>query len=248
MCSFETVGDGGIIATLLAKSKYYAEIKVCGRTGMVTKRNYGQFCGFARAVEIVGERWALLVLRDLFVGPKRFGELQRGLPKIPTNILTSRLKELEAAGIVQRRASSQPGGGVLYELTERGQALEPAVLELGRWGAKLLEAFPRPDEVITNDSMIMALRTTFQPKAAKGVRASYELHMGPVLIHARVNDGKLEAAAGPLEGADCIIEAGPQMRAIMAHEVSPSDALKQGYAKVTGDAALFERFAEIFRI
>lgn len=213
----------------------------------MTKRTYGQFCGFARAVEIVGERWAMMIVRDLLVGPKRFGELQRGLPKIPTNILTSRLKELESSGIVQRRASSQPGGGVLYELTERGLQLEEPVLALGRWGAKLLDA-PRPDEIITNDSMIMALRTTFQPKAAKGVHASYELRIGPVLIHARVNNGKLSTGTGPLPDAGCVIEAGPAMRAVMAGEIGPREAIADGIAHVTGDVNLFDRFAEMFRI
>lgn len=214
---------------------------------MVSKRTYGQFCGFARAVEIVGERWAMLVIRDLLVGPKRFGELQRGLPKIPTNILTARLKELEAAGIVQRRASSRPGGGVLYELTARGAELEAPVLALGRWGAKLLDA-PRPDEVVTNDSMIMALRTTFQPQAASGVHASYELRMGPVVIHACIDDGKLTVAEGPLPDADLSIEAGPALKAVMANEIPPREALANKSVHVTGDPALFDRFAEIFRI
>jgi DNA-binding HxlR family transcriptional regulator len=213
---------------------------------MVTKRTYGQFCGFARAVEIVGERWAMLIIRDLMVGPKRFGELQRGLPKIPTNILTSRLKELEGAGIIGRRASSQPGGGVLYELTSRGRELEEPVLALGRWGAKLLDT-PRPDEIITNDSMVMALRTTFQPKAARGVHASYELRMGSVVIHARIADGKLDAGAGPLAKPDCIIEAGPGLRAVMANEITPREAIERGLAKAN-DPALFDRFAELFRI
>lgn len=214
---------------------------------MVSKRTYGQFCGFARAVEIVGERWAMLVIRDLLVGPKRFGELQRGLPKIPTNILTARLKELEAAGIVQRRAASRPGGGVLYELTPRGADLEAPVLALGRWGAKLLDA-PRPDEVVTNDSMIMALRTTFQPQAAAGVHASYELRMGPVVIHARIDDGNLAVAEGSLPDADLVIEAGPALKAVMANEISPREALANKSVRVSGDPALFDRFAQLFRI
>jgi DNA-binding HxlR family transcriptional regulator len=213
----------------------------------VIKRSYGQFCGFARAVEVIGERWALLIVRDLLVAPKRFGELQRGLGKIPTNILTARLKELEAAGIVERRAASRPGGGVLYELTARGHDLEPAVLAIGRWGAKMLDA-PRPDEIITNDSMIMALRTTFQPQAAQGVHASYELRMGPVVIHARIDDGKIDAGAGPLADADMIIEAGPGLKAVMAREIGPREALAQGLAQITGDPALFDRFAEMFAI
>jgi DNA-binding HxlR family transcriptional regulator len=213
----------------------------------VIKRSYGQFCGFARAVEVIGERWALLIVRDLLVGAKRFGELQRGLPKIPTNILTTRLKELEDAGIVQRRASSRPGGGVLYELTPRGEDLESAVLAIGRWGAKMLDA-PRPDEVITNDSMIMALRTTFRPAAAAGVHASYELRMGPVVIHAIVDDANLVAGAGPLPGAGLVIEAGPGLKAVMAHEIAPNEAIAQGLVRITGDPSLFDRFAEMFVI
>jgi DNA-binding HxlR family transcriptional regulator len=89
----------------------------------VPTRVYGQYCGFARALELIGERWALLVIRDLLVGPKRFSDLQRGLPKIPSNVLTARLKELEEAGIVRRRAQALPAGGVVYELTEDGREL-----------------------------------------------------------------------------------------------------------------------------
>ncbi|HKU67368.1 MAG TPA: helix-turn-helix domain-containing protein [Candidatus Baltobacteraceae bacterium] len=214
----------------------------------MSTRTYGQFCGLARAVEIVGERWAMLIIRDLLVGPKRFGELQRGLPRIPTNILTSRLKALEAAGVVARRASSQPGGGVLYELTPLGLELEHAVLALGRWGAKNLLDQPRPDEIVTNDSMVMALRTTFRPEAAKGTHVSYELRMGSVVIHARIHDGTIDAGAGPLPDADLIVEAGPALKAVMAREVTPKEALAQDLVRVTGDPALFDLFAQIFRI
>lgn len=99
-------------------------------------RAYGQYCGFSRALELVGERWAMLVIRDLLVSPKRFSDLQRGLPKIPSNILTARLKELEQNGLVERRAMPRAqGGGVVYELTRDGRDLEDAVLTLGRWGA-----------------------------------------------------------------------------------------------------------------
>lgn len=237
-----------MIRRLLANCKYYAETKVCGTTRVVSTRTYGQFCGFARALEIVGERWAMMIVRDLLVGPKRFGELQRGLAKIPTNILTARLKELEAAGVVQRRASPQPGGGVLYELTPRGTELEAPVLALGRWGAKNLLDEPRPDEIVTNDSMIMALRTTFQPQAANGTRASYELRMGPIVIHARVADGKVAVGAGPLPDADLVIEAGPALKSVMAREITPKEAIDRNVVQLMGDPKLFERFAELFRI
>src|ERR671936_950820 len=115
---------------------------------MARRRSYGQFCGLARAVEVVGERWALLIVRDLLVGPKRFTDLRRGLPRIPTNVLAERLRELEYAGVVRRRLLPRPAGSVVYELTPYGQELEEAVLPLGRWGARALGE-PRPDEIVT---------------------------------------------------------------------------------------------------
>src|SRR5436305_487563 len=100
----------------------------------MTKHGYGQYCGLARALELVGERWALLIIRDLMVAPQRFSDLKRGIPRIPTNILTDRLKELEVADLVRRRPLPRPGSGVVYELTEYGHDLEDAVVALSRWG------------------------------------------------------------------------------------------------------------------
>jgi DNA-binding HxlR family transcriptional regulator len=213
----------------------------------VANRVYGQYCGFARALELVGERWALLVIRDLFVSPKRFSELQRGLPGIPSNILTARLKELEDAGIVQRRAMPRPAGGVAYELTDDGRDLERAVVELSRWGAKHLGE-PRAHEVVTEESMIMALRTTFRSEAAKGVKAGYELHMGEIVLHAIVQNGELTLGKGPLEAPDLAIEAGPGIRAVMAQEITPEDAVKAKIVRIKGNRDLFGRFAQMFRI
>src|SRR6202008_1285628 len=102
------------------------------------KRAYGQFCGLVKALERVGERWALLIVRDLLVGPRRYTDLRQGLPKIPTNILSTRLKELEEAGIVRRRVLPRPSGAVVYELTEYGAALEEPVIALSRWGARAM--------------------------------------------------------------------------------------------------------------
>ncbi len=210
-------------------------------------RAYGQYCGLARGLELVGERWALLVVRDLLVGPKRFTDLHRGLPGIPTNILTARLKELEQAGVVRRRVLPRPAGSIVYELTEYGMELEDVVIQLGRWGAKSL-GLPRPNEIITVDSLIMALRSTFRPQAARGLHASYELHVGEIVLHARIDDGKLEVAGGPLPEADLIIEAGPAIRALMAGELGPADAIATGQVHVTGNRELLTRFVEVFPI
>lgn len=213
----------------------------------LVRRSYGQYCGFARALELVGERWALLIVRDLLVGPKRFSEIERGLPGIPTNILTARLNELEDSGLVRRRLLERPAKGVVYELTGDGRALEEPVMALGRWGAQRL-GDPRTDETVTEDSIAMALRTTFRSEAARKARVTYLLRLGPIEVHARVRDGTLVVGRGPVEKPDLVIETGPAMRLLMAHEVTPAEAIKKRLVKITGDPKLLQRFVEIFRI
>jgi len=213
----------------------------------MTKRAYGQYCGLARAVEIVGERWALLIIRDLLVGPKRFTDLRRGLPRIPSNILSDRLKELENAGVVQRRILPRPASSVVYELTESGQGLEDAVLALGRWGARCLGDL-RPGEIVTVDSMIMAFRTIFRPEAAAGLRANYELHLGDIVLNLEVDHGELEVSEGPLPEPDLVIEAGPAIKTLLAGEVTPAEAVAAGSVRLSGDRQLLNRFVQVFRI
>lgn len=210
-------------------------------------RTYGQYCGVARALELIGERWTLLIVRDLLVGPRRFTDLRRGLPKIPTNILTDRLHELEEAGLVRRRILPRPAGGTAYELTEYGGELEEVVLSLGRWGARSLGT-PRPAEIVTADSLIMALRTTFQPNAARGLRADYELRLGGIVIHARLDDGALTVGPGPLPAADLILTTAAPLRPLLAGEIDPATALAEGRLQIVGDPALLDRFAALFRI
>jgi len=210
-------------------------------------RGYGQFCGVARALEIVGERWGLLVVRDLLVGPRRFSELRRGLPKIPTNVLSTRLRELEAAGVVRRRLLARPETGFEYELTEYGHDLEEAVMAFGRWGARSLGE-PGQDEIVTADSLVMALRSTFRPQAARGFRGSFELRMGDVVVHARIDRERLDVATGALAGAELVIETGPILPALMAGEVDPAAAVNGGDVRLTGDARLLDRFVELFQI
>jgi DNA-binding HxlR family transcriptional regulator len=213
----------------------------------VSSRTYGQYCGLARALEILGERWGLLIVRDLLVAPKRFTDLQRGLPGIPTSVLAARLKELEGAGVVRRRVLPRPEGSIVYELTAYGWELEDVLVRFGRWGAKSLGE-PRADEIITTDSMVVALRSTFRPEAAQGVHATYELRLGEIVVNARVDEGKVEVRPGPVADADLSIEAGPQIRALMAGEVTPREALRKGFVRITGDGDLLASFANIFRI
>jgi DNA-binding HxlR family transcriptional regulator len=213
-------------------------------------RTYGQFCGLARALEIVGERWSLLVVRDLVLGPKRFTDLQQTLPRIPVSILTSRLNELEEAGVVRRRVLSQLDAGVVYELTEYGNELDHIVLELGLWGARSL-TYPRADEVFTLDTAIISLYTTFQEDAASGVHVNYELHHlgGEMIVHAMVDDGALKAAAGALPAADLVIEPqGPAIIDLFNGKLAAQDAISSGKVRIDGDPAHLELFTRLFHI
>src|ERR687894_3181763 len=130
------------------------------------RRTYDDACAAAHALDLVGERWALLVVRELVLGPKRFTDLRAGLPHVSPNVLAQRLRELEVAGVVRRRKLPPPAASRVYELTEWGLELEPAIIQLGRWGARS-PSRPR-DAAIGVDSIVLALRTMFDPRVAEG--------------------------------------------------------------------------------
>jgi DNA-binding HxlR family transcriptional regulator len=207
---------------------------------------YGQYCGLARAAEVIGEPWALLIIRDLIVAPKGFAELHEGLPGIHMSILSARLEELEQAGVIRRLVPST-GDPVAFELTEYGSELEDVVLRLGRWGAKTLGG-PRRDETVTPDSMVMALRTMFRPEMAQHVQIGYQLNLGQMTIHALVNDGTVEVGKGPIPDADLVMEAGPVLKALVAGEMSPREAIESGGVRLSGDPRLLDWFVELFHI
>ena len=201
----------------------------------------------ARALELVGERWGLMVIRDLILGPKRFTDLQEGLPRIPTSILSSRLNELEEAAVIRRRVLPNLDAAVVYELTEYGSDLEPILLQLGLWGARSLTD-PAVDEVFTRDAAILSLYATFQPEQADGVRLSYELHYGPMTLHALVDDGVIKVSEGGYPEASLVIHARASIRPLIAGEISTQDAISQGMLSIEGDPALLDQFVELFHI
>ncbi|WEK61160.1 MAG: helix-turn-helix domain-containing protein [Candidatus Microbacterium colombiense] len=218
-------------------------------------RSYGQYCGVTAAVELVGERWALLIVRDLLVGPRRYTDLKQGLPRIPTNILSTRLKDLQEGGVVRRVPLHNCG--LVYELTAYGRSFEPIMLALGRWGFQAM-GDPQEGDVVTPDSLTMALRTAFQPEAAAD--GEYELHVGDVALRASVQRGELRVAqlappAPPVGGAvpvgdpDAVIVAGPGIRLLIGGALSPADAIAQDVAAVVrGDESWLTSFAEAFHI
>ena len=218
-------------------------------------RSYGQYCGVTTAVELIGERWSLLIVRDLLVGPRRYTDLKQGLPRIPTNILSTRLKELQEGGVVRRVPLLNCG--LVYELTPYGRSFEPIMLALGRWGFQAM-GDPEEGDVVTPDSLTMALRTAFQAEAATD--AEYELHVGDVALRASVRDGELRVAqlappAPPVGGRlpegepDAVIVAGPGIRRLIGGEITPEEALAQDVvAVVRGDESRLDGFAASFHI
>ncbi|MDP9869141.1 MULTISPECIES: winged helix-turn-helix transcriptional regulator [Streptosporangium] len=211
-------------------------------------REYGQFCGLARALEMVGERWMLLIVRNLLSGPQRYGDLRKGLPAIPTNILSTRLKRLEEAGLASRRALPHPERAVVYELTDYGRDLEPALIALGRWGARTMTE-PRPGEAITAESVAMAFRTTYQPEAARDTTVGYEVRMGEFTLRLQITVGALTVGIGPHPAPDLIIERlnDQGIHALMTGAKTPDQALTDGSVRVEGDPALLHRFVQAFR-
>jgi DNA-binding HxlR family transcriptional regulator len=208
-------------------------------------REYGQYCGVTRALELIGERWALLIVRDLLVGPRRYGELAAGLPRIPSNILAARLKELQAAGIIRRAPRSRI---IVYELTPYGRELEPVVLALGAWGFKAM-GDPRTDQIVTPDSMTMALRTAFRPEVAAELPATaYGARFGAAELLIRVDGPALHVARG--DGpVDLAFAAGPDIRRVISGELAPDRAIATGVVEVLrGPGDLLDRFASTFHL
>jgi DNA-binding HxlR family transcriptional regulator len=213
---------------------------------MATMRTYGDGCAIARALDLVGERWALLVVRELLLGPKRYTDLRKGLPNASPNVLSERLRELERAGIVRRRKLPPPAGSRVYELTDWGLELEETVMSLGRWAAR--SPTPLSDAPIQSaDSIILALRARFDPTAAPGLRAAYELRLGEDRFRIEVADGELEAARGGGDQADATLDTDSDTIAAVLWGGRPlADAQRSGRMTIEGDKAAVERFVRLF--
>jgi DNA-binding HxlR family transcriptional regulator len=210
------------------------------------RRSYEQFCAVARALDLVGERWTLLLVRELMLGPKRFKDLLEGLPGIGTNLLTDRLKVLERLDVVTRRVLPPPAGSTVYELTELGLGLEPVVLSLGRWGHQFLQ--PRKAGDVTQPGwFLVSLRATFHPEAVAGMKKTFGLHLDGKAFHVRVNEGEVRVSQGPATEPDVTLttELGTLI-GLLSGAVMPAAALRSGKVEVAGDKDGLARFVELF--
>jgi DNA-binding HxlR family transcriptional regulator/putative sterol carrier protein len=210
-----------------------------------TLRTYGERCAVSRALDLVGERWALLVVRELLLGPKRFTDLRAGLPKAKPSVLAQRLRELEQGGIVRRRKLGPPAGTRVYELTDSGRELEPIVMALGRWGRRVPI---RRGAARGIDSEVLALKWRFDPEAAGDLSARYELCVAEDRFRIEVAGGRIETRRGDAEAPDAIIETSPEaLEAVIVDGRDFAEAVRSGEMRIEGDEGLASRFLGLYK-
>lgn len=210
-----------------------------------SQRQYDDACGTAHALELVGERWALLVVRELMLGPRRFGDLRASLPGLSANVLSQRLEGLEAAGVARRRKLPPPASVQVYELTAWGMEAEPAIKELGRWAARS----PRHDPTLPLSavSLMLSFRAMFQAERAAGVDLTLGYRLGEEAFIVRVRDGVLTSERGEAERPDAALSGDPSAVAGLVYGKAPLEALEgEGALTLTGDRDAVARFVALF--
>lgn len=214
---------------------------------MTGKRSYADGCAGAHALDLVGERWALLIVREMLLGPKRFTDLRSGMPGISPNVLTQRLAELEQIAVLRRRKLAPPASAWVYELTEWGKELEVVIVELGRWGARS-PTLPREAEMSVN-SMILSFRTMFDSQAAGKFKARYELRFGENRFRVEVADGEIDLVQGNADQPDAIIDTDPNTLAALVYDKqSVTAALRSGALRYEGSKSALKRFLTLFTL
>jgi len=208
------------------------EVREVDGSKVGAKRSYGQHCTVARALDVVGERWTLLVVRELSTGPKRFKDLLGGLPGIGTNLLAARLKRLEAEGIVGRATLPPPAGSNVYELTVLGKELEPVLVALSRWGARLLDD-PGEDNEVRAGWAAVALRSAVPEGASDGRPGTYGFRIDGEAFHLRVGSEEVEVRQGSAPDHDLLVQGDAgTLLAVASGRLSPEEAVQSGALKV----------------
>ncbi|MCX2184982.1 winged helix-turn-helix transcriptional regulator [Streptomyces sp. SKN60] len=212
------------------------------------QRTYNQYCATARTLDLVGERWTLLLIRELLTGPKRFGDLQAALRGLGTGLLSTRLKHLEREGLARKVTLPAPARTPAYALTEAGEELGPAVLALARWGMTWAMGERRESEAFHPGWAVLGLRACFDPEAAAGLHAVYEFRVGDEVFHARVADGTVETLHGPAQDPDATLTIGEAEFLAAVEGAGLARALADGAATATGDAEALRRMKSLFRL
>jgi DNA-binding HxlR family transcriptional regulator len=210
-----------------------------------SKRRYDDACGTAHGLELIGERWALLVMRELMLGPKRFSDLRADLPGISANVLTQRLDGLEASGLLVRKKLPPPSNAQVYELTAWGYEAEPIIQTLGRWAAR--SPLHDPTLPISANSIMLSFRTMFDADRAKDYSGDIGFRLGAETFLVRIAKGDLSSWRGDMEGVDALFEGDPRAIAAVVYGGQPIEAMEAaGTLKVKGDRALAKRFTGLF--
>ncbi|GAA0435746.1 HxlR family transcriptional regulator [Acrocarpospora corrugata] len=209
-------------------------------------RSYAQLCGIATALDVVGDRWTLLVLRDLLLGPLRFGHLAEGLPGIGTNTLTARLKHLEALGVLHRRLLPLPDRATVYELTAYGRELEPILLALGRWGTKSMGSLP-PD-VASRSRWLVSGMLAFHDDTQRVARpTTWELRLSDGPFTVRAEGTSLAITAGAPDHADLVLTTDDEtLHQLLTRRLTPAEAVTTGAVTLDGDASGLPRLIRLF--
>ncbi|HET7081030.1 MAG TPA: winged helix-turn-helix transcriptional regulator [Chloroflexia bacterium] len=209
-------------------------------------RTYNQYCGLAYALDVVGERWTLLIVRELIAGPRRFKDLIEGLPDISTNLLADRLRSLEQQGILRRRVLPPPAGSTVYELTDVGQGLETALLELGKWGSRFVPPSAEGVTVLGLNSYALTLKTFFRPEQAQGLDETYELHIGREVLQVQIAEGTIEVQQGTALKAGAVFHTDIETYlALLLGQIAPDAAIAGGRIRVEGDPAALSRLLAV---
>lgn len=215
------------------------------KNGEARRRRYEDACAAAHALDLVGDRWALLVMRELMMGPRRFSDIRASLPGISANVLTQRLDSLESSGVLLRRKLPPPAGSQVYELTEWGYESEPIFQALGRWAAR--SPFHDPSLPFSAASFLLSLRTMLDPKRAGDLDARIGFRLGAESFLGHLAGGRIEIAAGTLDGADLVLDGAPPVLAAAIYGGQPPEALEAaGVLRIEGDRPLAERFVTLF--
>lgn len=217
----------------------------------MAKRSYDQYCPLACALDLLGERWTLLIVRDLLLGPKRYGDLHRGLPGLATDLLTERLRALEEAGIVQRRELPPPAAATVYELTDRGRQLEEPVASLARFGLGLLDMPPSPDMAPQPEHLGLLLRSLFRPDAAPRKPETWVIEGGGAKLALTLSQEGLEVQPGaddlPHEPTARFIGQVPAIFGLVVGRLDVPAAIADGSLKVDGDERALDRLQAAFQ-
>lgn len=214
----------------------------------MSRRTYSQYCATARALDLLGERWTLLLVRELLTGPKRFGDLLASLPGMGTGLLAARLKHLQQEGLLRQVTLPAPARTPAYALTEAGADLEPVVMALARWGATWAMAGRGQGETFRPGWAVLGMQATFDAEAAAGVRAVYEFRVDDEVFHARVEGGAIQSAQGPAQRPDVVVETTAEAFIELAEgRLSLAEAARAGVASVSGDQRVARKLRGLFR-